>query len=905
MQNSTVFHETLVKLWQEILDHTQFNVNDIFFAVGGGSLQKIRLSLAVMREYPELDIQSHVFMECETIAEQANYLATLSGVEVTPDDQLEEEPVDSFPLSIYQESIWLSEQRAQSHLATYHMPYALIIEGSIQPQRLHQAISQVVSQHGAFYTRFEMEKGMPVQVVGAEPVWSWTEHSLDIPYSNAASAIEEICDQFINRPFDIEKGPLLRVELVPLISGEWLLFVDMHHLLSDEWSMHLLVEQICQAYNGNAQWHEAPNLYAYGQFSAHQRTDAVLQSSPEFSFWQEKLKTFKLAQSLPSLGRGDAVDMKREVMTVCGEELDNLGDFAKQINGTMNAIVMASLAISLTLGTRMSQIRFGSPVASRPKASLGDMVGYFLNTLVQTVPIQRNMTMRAVVEEVIAELNRVLPYSHVPYSILKEEVGTALEQELFQCRYLFSEDLSSRVQLNGCNITPVSLKRRGQKYPLLISAQIIGSKLNIAFDYNAAIYPDSQIQVWRDNCAAIFKAFIEQPDINLLTFAKERMSQLRQSRGPGLSSGTVNVERRTVTADLPARANISLSSFKRRTVASASDTATLGKSLLGITVEQAARQQDLLLWLKERKAHFKHIVSHQGAVLFRGFNALTPEEFEQLLTLWGGEAPVPYLNRSTPRTQVHRNIYTSTEYPAEQTIPQHNEGAYSSSWPLQLALMCQTEPKVGGQTPLADSRKVFNELPAELREKFIRLGVKYIRNYSEVGLSWQETFQTSCKKDVERYCKENGIHTQWLENGRLRTEQIGPAALQHPVTKEWCWFNQAHLFHISNLDAQTLLAMKQLYPQGDYPRTACFGDGQEFEAHELDIIRDLYRKHQVKFDWKKNDVVILDNILFSHGRAPYSGERKILVGMIGKMKAGFEKPEEVLSALKEKCLERL
>ena len=294
---------------------------------------------------------------------------------------------------------------------------------------------------------------------------------------------------------------------------------------------------------------------------------------------------------------------------------------------------------------------------------------------------------------------------------------------------------------------------------------------------------------------------------------------------------------------------------------------------------------NLQTWLSANRDRINDSLLHDGVILLRGFDSLSVEEVEAVITLIDGQKPQPYFNRSTPRSTVHNNIYTSTEYPPDQVIPQHNENSYSASWPERLTLYCQIPAANGGQTPLADSRKVFAALPDSLTQKFIDHGVKYVRHYSALGLSWQDTFQTESRAEVEQYCRDNDILFEWNDQGHLRTEQICPAAITHPRTREWVWFNQAHLFHLSNLGGEMAEAMTLLYPQKNYPRNAYLGNGEELDEQELALIRDAYDRFTFSFDWQCNDLVIVDNMLFSHGRMPFTGERRILVGMTGNISA--------------------
>ncbi|MDN5396863.1 MAG: TauD/TfdA family dioxygenase, partial [Chryseobacterium sp.] len=139
-------------------------------------------------------------------------------------------------------------------------------------------------------------------------------------------------------------------------------------------------------------------------------------------------------------------------------------------------------------------------------------------------------------------------------------------------------------------------------------------------------------------------------------------------------------------------------------------------------------------------------------------------------------------------------------------------------------------------------------------------------------------FQTHDKNEVEAYCKANNILAEWTPNG-LRTKQINQATLVHPATNDKLWFNQAHLFHVSNLDSELREDLIAILGEDNLPRNTYFGDGSPIDPKVLDVIREVYDKTKISFDWQENDLLLLDNMLYTHGREPFEGKRKVLVGM--------------------------
>jgi alpha-ketoglutarate-dependent taurine dioxygenase len=284
-------------------------------------------------------------------------------------------------------------------------------------------------------------------------------------------------------------------------------------------------------------------------------------------------------------------------------------------------------------------------------------------------------------------------------------------------------------------------------------------------------------------------------------------------------------------------------------------------------------------WAQEYRHEIERLVQSNGALLIRGLKFVGSQQFGAVLATLFGEELLQYTYRSTPRTELRGNVYTATEYHPDQIIPQHNENSYSNRWAMRLGFLCTIPATTGGATPICDSRKVYAQIPDSIRARFERDGVMYVRNYSEIDIPWTEVFQTKDKADVETFCSANQLAFEWLDENHLRTRQVNPASAVHPVTGDRIWFNQAHLFHVTNLDPDVCQSLLTVMKEEHLPRNTYYGDGAPIETEALQMIRDIYVRNQIEFEWQRNDLLLVDNMLYSHGRTAYSGNRQVLVGM--------------------------
>nr|WP_260412688.1 TauD/TfdA family dioxygenase [Pseudomonas cichorii] len=268
-----------------------------------------------------------------------------------------------------------------------------------------------------------------------------------------------------------------------------------------------------------------------------------------------------------------------------------------------------------------------------------------------------------------------------------------------------------------------------------------------------------------------------------------------------------------------------------------------------------------------------------GGVLFRGFAFEGEADFEAFASSFGHEL-LTYDYASTPRTKLNNRVYTSTEYPAHQVIPLHNEQSYSLNWPMKIWFHCVQASPVGGETPIADSREVYRQLDPVIRQRFADKRLMYVRNYGNgLDLPWQQAFNTEDRAQVEQFCKASNIEFEWDEEGELSTRQVCQAVARHPVSGEWVWFNQAHLFHISNLAPAVRETLISTVGEEGVPRNVFYGDGSPIELEALEHVRAVLQRCQVSFPWQAGDVLMLDNMLVAHGRSTFQGARKVVVAM--------------------------
>jgi alpha-ketoglutarate-dependent taurine dioxygenase len=288
----------------------------------------------------------------------------------------------------------------------------------------------------------------------------------------------------------------------------------------------------------------------------------------------------------------------------------------------------------------------------------------------------------------------------------------------------------------------------------------------------------------------------------------------------------------------------------------------------------------LVAWAKAGREWLRAARLRHGALLFRGFGFREPAEFQEFVAVFADLQT--YQGGASRRSKVEGLVYTSTDAAAHYEIAQHHESAYTPAMPAIIGFFCTTPPAAGGETPLADARRVTAGLPAELRERFQAKGLRYVNNLPErfgFGKSWQAQFESEDRAEVETRLRDGGYEWTWKPDGGLRTELRCEALLPHPETGELLWVNQADHWHPSGLHGDTRAKLAKVMGEADFPMSVTHGDGSPVAEDDLAVVRSVVRSETVQFPWERGDVLICDNFLVSHGRRSFTGDRRVYVAL--------------------------
>jgi alpha-ketoglutarate-dependent taurine dioxygenase len=285
---------------------------------------------------------------------------------------------------------------------------------------------------------------------------------------------------------------------------------------------------------------------------------------------------------------------------------------------------------------------------------------------------------------------------------------------------------------------------------------------------------------------------------------------------------------------------------------------------------------NFLDYARDHLGQLRTWIAENGALLIRNTD-FSVGQFAELCDMFG--TVTRHSELSSPRTELAKDVYTSTDHPANQIIQMHNEQSYLSYWPMQAAFMCELPAQEGGATPISDCRSFDQILPDYLVRKLREYGVTYIRNFGpESTIAWRESYGVVDQEGLEKYCAFRGMRVVWRGEDHPTVYTDLPAFRNHVDSGEECFFNNIVVASSHALPERERNMLRSIYKdEMQFPINVTFGDGSPITETDINVLLKAYERRTLTFSWKRKDVVIADNMLTAHGRHSYVGPRKIIV----------------------------
>ncbi|HEV2736290.1 MAG TPA: condensation domain-containing protein, partial [Longimicrobiaceae bacterium] len=431
---------------------------------------------------------------------------------------------DFLPLSFSQQRLWFLEQ-LQPGLGFNHIHAAIRVEGELDVAALRRTLTEILRRHESLRTNFLVADGSPVQSVAAPYEFPLPETDLrHVPAAELDAEVHRRAVEEANLPFDLARDPLFRGQLLVLGPGDHALFLTMHHVISDGWSIGVIIQELAALYEAFREGRPSPLpelALQYPDFAAWQRehlSGAVLER--QLAFWRGKLEDTPTLELRTDRPRPAVQTFRGEShwFTVPHARTAALHALAKQLGATLFMVGLAAFQALLARVTGQHDVVVGSPIANRTRREIEEIVGFFVNTLVLRGDLSGDPTFRELVARTREAALEAYAHQDLPFEKLVDEVQPERDlsrNPLFQVMFALQNAPGSELELAGLRLVWEPPRSGTSKFDVMLWAQERGGELDACFEYNTDLFDASTIHRLERHYRRVLDAVLADPDVRL------------------------------------------------------------------------------------------------------------------------------------------------------------------------------------------------------------------------------------------------------------------------------------------------------------------------------------------------------------------------------------------------------
>lgn len=519
---STETQQTMVALWQELLQLNRIGIRDTFFDLGGHSLLATRLVMQIQDIFAvELSIRE--LFEYSQLQELCAYIdmkrqeEDKRSLELTPIPRTQD-----LALSYAQERLWFLEQLEVTGVA-YNISDAVRLKGKLNTKALENSFQLLIERHEVLRARIIEKNGIPRQVFTPQPMFQLQQ--LQNKEFTDPSKLEALLRKEMSKPFELTRGELLRALLIPLSETENVLVISMHHIISDGWSMSILVSELGELYHGlttGTQAQLADLAVQYADYADWQRKwlkQDLLQK--ELAYWKAQLKGAPAALSLPLDKPRPAVQgYQGAILSLdLGAELSALiRELSKQEDVTLFMVFLAVFQIQLSRWSGQQDVVVGTPIAGRTHGKLESLIGFFVNTLVMRGNIDSHIRFTDLLASTKETALQAYANQNLPFDKLVAELKPKRDlsrQPIFQNQLIFLNIPELRLNLHDLELIPIASDVSTAKYDLTLYVSENERGFKCQFEYAVDLFEASTIERFSLQFKQLMAVLVGNPEKHL------------------------------------------------------------------------------------------------------------------------------------------------------------------------------------------------------------------------------------------------------------------------------------------------------------------------------------------------------------------------------------------------------
>ncbi|MFZ5917840.1 MAG: amino acid adenylation domain-containing protein, partial [Chloroflexota bacterium] len=521
----TPVEELLAGLFAVVLGVERVGIHDNFFELGGHSLLATRL-VSRLRQVFEVELPLRELFGAPTVAGLAGKIeaaqkANLPPITPLPRDEVTGLPVEA-PLSFAQQRLWFLDQ-LEPGSPMYNIPDAVRVNGTLDVLALAHSLNEIVRRHEVLRTTFRTQDGRPAQVVAPEVHLALPLTDLGhLPAEEREAEALRLAQEEAQRPFDLARGPLLRARLLRLEQQDHFVLLTMHHIVSDGWSMGVLIRELSELYPAFLAGQPSsllPLPLQYVDFAHWQR--GWLQGEAleaQLDYWRQQLAGSPPLLELPTDRPRPAMQTYRgdyRTFVLSPELSQAIKELGRQEGATLFMTLLAAFQTLLYRYSGQEDISVGTPIANRNRAEVEGLIGFFVNTLVIRGDLSGGPSFRELLGRLREAALGAYAHQDLPFEMVVDALQPQRElshNPLFQVMFVLQNAMRQAFELPGLTLSPVEVDTGVATFDLTLAMEETPEGLSGAVEYNTDLFDRATIERLVGHFCTLLEAIVAQPD---------------------------------------------------------------------------------------------------------------------------------------------------------------------------------------------------------------------------------------------------------------------------------------------------------------------------------------------------------------------------------------------------------
>ena len=533
----TDVEKALTQSWQSLLGVEKIGMNDSFFALGGHSLL-VTQQLSWVRKTYNANTSIKAFFDAPTIAAQAEFIKVFLTEKIeltnTPFIVANQQETDGMLLSFGQERLWLTQHLNQKE-GLYNTPHTWCLEGKLDVHALKAAFSELVSRHQVLRTRFVMLDGkllkqidpaasLELTVTDVSDQWG----TLDQAMASDSTLINQV-NEIIGRDFDLEQGPLYSIHLFCVAKDKHVLLFNLHHIISDGWSLGVIQREISILYGAFAKGTASPLTmleYQYTDYAAWQR---IMQSEgkwdSQMQYWRSNLSALPELKFPPLSGKVQSSSGTHKFY-FDDKITKTIKNAASDTGLTPFMYNMALLKLVIGHHCKQHDFAIGTSIAGRNQQETNPMIGFFVNQLVLRMESNPTMKFSELLEHVKTTTLAAYDNQDLPFSLIASTLDNKTEPgktPFFNVLYVFQDFPDQSLEIDDVKVSGWASGSYDAKFGLTLYMGYENNLLSGTWVYDKSVIDEQSVKNLTTYYKRVVKQVINDNALSLdqITYASE------------------------------------------------------------------------------------------------------------------------------------------------------------------------------------------------------------------------------------------------------------------------------------------------------------------------------------------------------------------------------------------------